>query len=78
MAISLDPCLQDSFGVVDAARESLKTKKHFSGSCGAVNEWRSQALQASEMVAMDVAEEAGERRSQVWVRPKEVNYVAVY
>ena len=52
------PRLQDTFGKVDAVRIALEPEKQLLGGGGAVHEVRAQRLQAGEMVAMNMTEEA--------------------
>jgi hypothetical protein len=65
--------LEDAPGVVDSTRVSLKTEENFPSGRRAVDEGRSKGIEAGQVVGVDVAEEAGQRRSCMAVVPKVVN-----
>jgi hypothetical protein len=65
--------LEDAPGVVDSTRVSLKTEENFPSGRRAVDEGRSKGIEAGQVVGVDVAEEAGQRRPCMAVVPKVVN-----
>lgn len=75
--VGLHPSLENAFGEVDAAGIALQPEKNFSCCRRAVDKGREKALQPCEVVAVDMAEKAGEGCRVVRRAPEEVDYAGV-